>query len=223
MNPKLYLRIFCILSSMCILVTGHTAETESSRYRMIGQQEGLSDNKVQSILKDSLGTCWVGTARGLDRIYEGRVFNYNEDRQLRNKSITFVTQDKKNNIWVSANGLYLYDYVTDSFQEMKADGFSIKPVWYSDTADGLVFCSSEGIARFRYSDDSLEMLIPRKWSESRYNGFCMVSDSTAFVSSIDGVFYRISLNTGESKEIHRFQDKVYTKAAIADNLGRALR
>lgn len=64
-------------------MTGYTAVADNTRYRIIGQQEGLSDNKVQSILRDSLGTCWVGTARGLDRIYEGRVFNYNEDMDQR--------------------------------------------------------------------------------------------------------------------------------------------
>ena len=47
-----------------------------TKYRIIGHNDGLADNKIKSIVKDSLGTCWVGTTRGINRIFEGRVINY---------------------------------------------------------------------------------------------------------------------------------------------------
>lgn len=214
-------RVLAVLFISYLFMVGYTAEAEDIRYKIIGQQSGLSDNKIQSILQDSLGTCWVGTAKGLDRIYEGRVFNYNEDPHLRNRRITFITQDKKNNIWVSAHGLFLYDYPTDSFKEIKTDDISIRPDWHAETDKGLIFCSNEGIARFNYVTEKMEMLIPRKWNETRYNGFCMASDSVAYVSSIDGVIYEINLHTKVRKEVYRFNEKIYPKSVIADSKGRA--
>lgn len=68
-RPRVLLVVFFI---SYLFMVGYTAEAEDIRYKIIGQQSGLSDNKIQSILQDSLGTCWVGTAKGLDRIYEGR-------------------------------------------------------------------------------------------------------------------------------------------------------
>lgn len=80
-----------------------------TKYRIIGHNDGLADNKIKSIVEDSLGTCWVGTTRGINRIFEGRVINYSKDTCILNKDIGFIAKDRQQNIWASSGGLYLYD------------------------------------------------------------------------------------------------------------------
>ena len=70
-----------------------------TKYRIIGHNDGLADNKIKSIVEDSLGTCWVGTTRGINRIFEGRVINYSKDTCILNKDIGFIAKDRQQNIW----------------------------------------------------------------------------------------------------------------------------
>lgn len=136
-------------------------------HRIIRQSDGLTDNKIQSLLRDTLGTLWVGTAKGLNRIYEGRITDYNHDSRLRNKPITFICRDSRNNIWLSVQeeGLFKYDYHTDSFHEMKINDESIRPEWFSESDGCMWFCSKSGITKFDHNSTSYDMHIPRDWKE----------------------------------------------------------
>lgn len=192
------------------------------RYYVIGQKDGLSENKIQSIVKDSLGTFWVGTTKGLNRVFEKRIVSY-DTPLLKNKIIHFIARDRKDNLWVSAsNGLFLYDYGTDTFGRISVEGkATAHPGWFSDIESGMVFCSSEGISRYSYADKRFEMLIPRVWSQPPYNGFAMVSDSVAIVTSHDGLVKRLNLHSGEESTIHDFHESIYVKDIIIDGKGRA--
>ena len=195
------------------------AIAENVSHRIIGQGEGLADNKIQSLMRDTLGTLWVGTAKGLNRIYEGKITDYNHDPRLCNKPITFITRGSNNNIWISVQeeGLFRYDYLTDTFQEMKIHDESIRPEWYSESSDCMWFCSKEGISRFHYGTGLYEMYIPRDWKESRYNGFCMNSDSTALVSSLDGYIYQLNLKSGQRTTIYNFNEEIHVNAIHHDS------
>ena len=70
------IRTLFVLSMLMPMTYIQTAYgTDGSPYRIkriTGQKEGLSGNKIQSIVKDSLGTYWIGTTRGLDRLSENK-------------------------------------------------------------------------------------------------------------------------------------------------------
>ncbi|MGN1045456.1 MAG: response regulator [Candidatus Cryptobacteroides sp.] len=213
-----------ILAVLSIFLTGTATEGRTdgglfTKYRIIGHNDGLADNKIQSIVEDTLGTCWVGTTRGINRIFEGRVINYSKDTCILNKDIGFLAKDRKQNIWAASGGLYLYDYRTDSFNEMYADGREVRASWCSEIEEGMVFCSPEGISLYSFADKELKMLIPRKWKDIRYNGFCMLDDRNAMASSVDGSIYVIDIRTGGRELVHKFPNEIYVKDVIKDNNG----
>ena len=190
-----------------------------TKYRIIGHNDGLADNKIKSIVEDSLGTCWVGTTRGINRIFEGRVTNYSRDTCILSKDIGFITKDRQQNIWAASGGLYLYDYRTDSFNEILYEGRKIWVNFYSETADGMVFCSPEGIFLYAFAERRMRLLIPRKWDDIRYNGFCMTDNRTAMASATDGNIYSIDIWTGERKLIYEFHNNIYVKDVARDDKG----
>lgn len=180
----------------------------------------MSENKIQSIARDSLGTFWVGTTKGLDRIFEKRVVNYNTPL-LENRIIHFIARDDLNNIWVSASsGLFLYDYGTDSFRMISVEDKKTHPDWYKNTSRGIVFCSTEGITRYSYSSREYEMVLPRNWSEVRYSGFNMISDSVAVVSNAKGIVSRLNLDNGKKTDIYDFGEDISVKDIHIDNSNR---
>lgn len=94
------------------------------------ETDGLSDNRVQCILRDQQGYLWVGTANGLNR-YDGYNFRHYlpDARQARrtvsNENIHDIKQDSEGFIWfATANGLNRYDPLTDTFKVWKNTGRS---------------------------------------------------------------------------------------------------
>ncbi len=211
-----------ILTALAISLSAVSARAEDglyTKYRIIGHNDGLADNKIKSIVEDSLGTCWVGTTRGINRIFEGRVTNYSQDTCILNKDIGFIVKDRQQNIWAASGGLYHYDYRTDSFHEILFNGRKIWANWHSEIEDGMVFCSPEGIFLYSFAERKMRMLIPRKWNDIRYNGFCMSDNRIALASSIDGTIYSIDIWTGERKIIYEFNTNIYVKDVTRDDNG----
>ncbi len=84
--------------------------------------EGLpSNNILSSVVRDSKGFVWIGTANGLSR-YDGYGFKTyrnvpNDSTSLSSSMIMMVKEDSKHRLWVGTwdAGLSLYDPVRDCF------------------------------------------------------------------------------------------------------------
>jgi ligand-binding sensor domain-containing protein/anti-sigma regulatory factor (Ser/Thr protein kinase) len=94
------------------------------------ENEGLSDNHVQCVLRDRMGYLWVGTANGLNR-YDGYTFRhyFPDTRQpqytISNECITDLKEDSAGFIWIAThNGLNRYDPRTETFKVWKNTGRS---------------------------------------------------------------------------------------------------
>src|SRR5687768_10173377 len=75
------------------------------------EENGLSDNRVTSFLKDKTGFLWIGTRNGLNR-YDGNtftIFRPAAGNSISSEEITDIVQDATGKIWVSTlNGLNIY-------------------------------------------------------------------------------------------------------------------
>lgn len=114
-----------------LLLFALTAQAQQLRYfTHFTEKDGLSDNHVQSILRDQQGYLWIGTTNGLNR-YDGYSFRqYLPDtrqaqRTVSNESINDIEQDANGFIWIAtSNGLNRYDPRTESFKVWKNTGRS---------------------------------------------------------------------------------------------------
>ena len=105
---RLLLSILFLLSAGCCCA--QQAATGIPALYLVTEQNGLSDDHVRCVLKDSRGFVWIGTADGLN-IMDGSqitVFRHanNDSATLCNDNINCLAEDAKGTIWIgTGNGL----------------------------------------------------------------------------------------------------------------------
>jgi ligand-binding sensor domain-containing protein len=88
----------------------------------INQTNGLSNDRVSSIVKEKNGFVWIGTKNGLNRFDGNKVKIYNKQNSaLSSNDIADVVIDRKGKIWIGTfgGGLNLYDPSKDTFVAYK--------------------------------------------------------------------------------------------------------
>jgi ligand-binding sensor domain-containing protein len=100
--------------------SGAQRSFEKAKFSRIEVSAGLSNSNVTSILQDSRGFLWVGTADGLNRYdgYNFRVYRNSQDTSsLLLNSISCIFEDRTKKLWVSTRGggLHYYSYNLDKF------------------------------------------------------------------------------------------------------------
>lgn len=113
----------------------------------------LSDNIVKCIYEDHMGTIWVGTYHGLNRINPKThiIKVYEEKDGLDDAFISDITEDKSGNIWVSTNkGISCLKVKNESFTNFtEQDGLPDKTPTFCNTASGaIVMTGSKGFSIF---------------------------------------------------------------------------
>lgn len=92
----------------------------SLRFKHIEATDGLSDNKINTILKDRNGFVWIATVSGLNR-YDGYNIKIYRNDPADSTSITDnyvddIVQGADGRLWVNAGSRYImYDPETDTF------------------------------------------------------------------------------------------------------------
>ena len=96
------------------------AQKNSAKFKHLTTSEGLSQNTVLSILKDTRGFMWFATEDGLNK-YDGYQFTvYKNDTEkpssIINSSVTDLMEDNVGNLWVvTAGGLDKFDRSSETF------------------------------------------------------------------------------------------------------------
>ncbi|MES2776839.1 MAG: histidine kinase [Bacteroidota bacterium] len=111
-------------------------------FHTLSERDGISDNFINSMLKDRNGNIWIGTLNGLN-YYDGgkfHVFNQTKDsNSLVNNSIHSLCQDKAGKIWGGTdNGIFCYEIGKDIFKRYKL------PQTRSAAAALTIVCDKEG-------------------------------------------------------------------------------
>ena len=95
-----------------IIAYNHTLTTEN----------GLSQNNVSCVIKDSDGFMWMGTGEGLNR-FDGYSFVHyvhsdNDSSSISNNAIRNMLIDSKGRLWIGTyDGLNLYDNQRETFRK----------------------------------------------------------------------------------------------------------
>jgi signal transduction histidine kinase/ligand-binding sensor domain-containing protein/DNA-binding response OmpR family regulator len=123
MYLKFLKALYCIsLGGLIILGSclNLDAQTRQLTFTHIGDEQGLSNNSVETIFQDSRGFIWFGTLDGLNR-YDGssiKIYRNDPDNKqgLSDNHIRSIFEDSRHRLWVAtADGLNLFDAVADRF------------------------------------------------------------------------------------------------------------
>jgi ligand-binding sensor domain-containing protein len=111
--------------------------------------EGMDLNTgVTSLHQDREEALWVGTARGLFRLKDGKTVHYGTMDGLASDWIAKVHEDPEGNIWVSnKSGVERYDSARNSFYSVKSTG-AVQAMWSDREGSLWLGYARDGLARF---------------------------------------------------------------------------
>ena len=174
-NTIIYI-IFC----QSTIITTLVSQSIPVQFDQITTEQGLPNNRINAILKDSKGFMWFGTADGLCR-YDGIRFiayKYDPDdsTSISGNFVISLYEDRNGNIWVGTwgAGLNRFDRETGEFTRFdlmeqysdvapKTSGFNIVNSIYEDPYEqgNVIWLSSfSGLTKF-YADYAKSKLVSR--------------------------------------------------------------
>ena len=66
--------------------------------------DGLANNSIYSIFKDTRGILWLGTGNGVSTIIDNKITNYTVQDGLAHNNCWSITEDKNGTIWLGTYG-----------------------------------------------------------------------------------------------------------------------
>ncbi|MFH0758477.1 MAG: two-component regulator propeller domain-containing protein [Bacteroidota bacterium] len=140
---------------------GQTINFEFDHY---SANEGLSNGYITTMLQDSKGFIWIGTANGLNRFdgisFKTYYFDLNDSASISGSLITSMAEDSLENIWImTSGGFCVFDKNTDVFarKTLRVNGIKLNRLYinacYIDSKGYFWISSSSGIYRFKLYDN----------------------------------------------------------------------
>ena len=160
---------------LLILVPGLVhSQSSSFVFHHFTEKDGLTNNYVSCLLKDSRGILWVGTYDGLNWFDGAHFYNFKKTKQensIINNVILCLCEDRDGNIWGGTdNGIFCYDIKQNIFRNYPPLVTKIAPL-SAKIARGIfnILCDARGtiwatgtwtILRFSASKNSFEEMGP---------------------------------------------------------------
>lgn len=108
--------------SLLLFVSTLTSLAQQNQYKFVrlDNNQGLSNNQVTAIFKDSKGFMWFGTMSGLNRYdgYNFKVFRHSlsDTSTINDNFINRIVEDDENNLWIGTrSGFSIYNPKKESF------------------------------------------------------------------------------------------------------------
>ncbi|GAA3614913.1 two-component regulator propeller domain-containing protein [Flavivirga amylovorans] len=231
MTYRTILYFLTILLNISLLNAQYIEDQSSADFSIINTSNGLSQNTVNTILKDHTGYLWFGTDNGLNRYnsYDIDIIDLNEPHTdfLRGKKVIALYEDTNNMIWIGTNnGLKLYNPITetvkkyDLFENLKTpirvnsiERENDTLTWLG-TSEGLILYSLENGVLERYTSNS-----DRTNSLSNTHVLSIANDGNyLWVGTYNGLNRFNKKNKQFISYFHNDEDK----NSIADNTIKAL-
>jgi signal transduction histidine kinase/streptogramin lyase len=118
----------------------------------LARQLGVKDNEIFDVLKDSRGTTWYCTTRGVTRETNGRMEKLESETGPGHAALN-AHEDAQGNVWIGKEkGLFR---ATAHGLELVADGLNVRSL-YSDR-DGNLWVGTNGDGLYRFRDRGIRM------------------------------------------------------------------
>jgi ligand-binding sensor domain-containing protein len=122
-------------------------------FNWLTENEGLSNNHVQSIIQDKSGNYWFGTSGGGVCNYFGKQFtNYDKSSGLGGNFIYSIFRDSKQRLWIgtSDKGLSVLDSAR-FFNYNASNGFAnVKVKAINEDTQGIIYFGTDGEGVFTF-------------------------------------------------------------------------
>ena len=172
-------RLICVifLSFFSVTAAGHV-QSSQLLIKQLSLEEGLPNNKVNSIAQDKNGFMWFGTNDGLCR-YDGfQISTYQLDdiqgSNARTPQIGVIKTDESGNLLIGSYTLFRYNYNTDQIEKIAIDSpqdssLTIGRIHALETGPDSLFYFSDENGLFTYDPKTNQvLLISNLFSKKNY-------------------------------------------------------
>ncbi|WP_026752725.1 two-component regulator propeller domain-containing protein [Sediminibacterium sp. C3] len=211
------LRLSLLLGFICFVLVG-SGQPGFLSYTI---KNGLSQNAVTAIFRDSKGYVWLGTQDGLNR-FDGIGFtkfkhDTNDTLTISDQYITAISEDGLGNIWVGTrNGLNKFSYHSNRFERIHINPNRRNIIQY---VFEQIFPLGNGDLAF-VAEDQLYVWLHQKKLIKKLMG--KYSDRSAYTVNEQGIWrlnksklFQYDLQTFALKRIHPFSGILDTSASIS--------
>ncbi len=134
--------ISLILTIVSILPLSLQSAEVPSIFRTVTSEEGLSNNIVHVIYKDTTGFIWLGTQAGLNRFDGNEIKRY---KTFESEVVyTILEQDQKNLLIGTENGLFCLNRSTELTDTIRLESKNLAVRSLCQTNDKRIFAGTEG-------------------------------------------------------------------------------
>jgi ligand-binding sensor domain-containing protein len=183
--------------------------------------DGLPNNSVYSIYKDSRGILWVGTANGLSAIQNGGVRNYYTSDGLAHNSCWAIVEDSNHNMWFGSYGGGLTFYNGDKFEVINQNnGLIHDKIRRLFIHKNLIYIGTElgiSVLDIRTNKIILNKKIIGSRNLFQVMDFVEINSKIYFGTFNDG-FWRIDLETKSIKLINHKEPDIFSIHKTSDSL-----
>lgn len=159
------------------------------RFSRLDINNGLSQNHINCIYKDSRGFIWIGTMAGLNR-YDGNTFKIykhsaNDSSSISDNFVTSIVQGADGNFWIGTrNGFNIFDPRTETFHHRLPSELQNSPLQLTQIA--TVFCDFEKNLWFVTDSSGIVYYKPlgKKWSHIHHEKYDTASLSTNAITAL---------------------------------------
>jgi len=176
------------------------------RFEHITTKDGLSENRIYSILQDSRGFVWFGTNYGINCYngYEISRFNRSGDPQELSKSrVNCLYEDLNGKIWIGTNtiGMYVYDPTLDQFihySHKPADSLSLsvnKILSFYQDKNGVIWIGTDGGGLNKYDAETGTFTafrpVPEREDHKKNTVSSIIEDNegTFWIGTYEGIYH----------------------------------
>lgn len=208
--------LYRLLVFLLLLLTSGLAVAQQYPVVKYTVREGLVQNQVLSLLKDSRGYVWCGTWYGLSR-FNGETFeNYTEAEGLWNSGVRDLSEDKEGNIWVS-NGSRLARFDGKTFKKFTLPTDSPSETGFSGKTDPVqIVDRTKGVLLEVKGDTLLPVRLPN-FPDGRKEGLLYHPSSETYywiadqqvVSYHDGRLKIVTEKSNWQQSIYVIHDKLH--------------
>lgn len=172
--------------------------SHSFTYQYLTTKEGLSNQRVFSILEDKKGFIWISTRSGVDCFNGRTVKNYNlfgEDIIVDGAGrMIYLTKDSHETLWAYTNAgkVFKYNSISDAFTleidvaELTESGILLNDL-FIDSSDRFWFGLKNGLFRYDSSNAHIENILKGKCVNSL--SFSPTNE-TLYVATTEGLYAR---------------------------------
>lgn len=179
-------------------------------FSFLKEKDGLSNDRILCMIKDSDGFLWIGTTDGLNR-YDGSHFvvfksNHKDPTTLVNNSVHALCEDKEGNIWAATDGgICIYNKKTNKFKNYKEFNDQILDRCFSISCDAkgdVWFAGGMGLYHFSKKTKAITSLLKKSGlsnsisNDDIYTIKLYAKENNLWIATAEGV-NRLDLESGK--------------------------